>query len=298
MLLQHSKSSAFLPAVPCVARPIALKSICAVPRRRRPTSPTCAAEKLLVVELSEVLRGSGERELRSFSERVRVDRERSKVTTYLLYCSVEGYDETVRMVEKSGIVEGDALVVLEGIQIYQRGYQTPDPYWMKIVGKDWNAKPVQWAMDTFFKEEVRGKGGGGEYEVVFERRGKKRKGEGEVEGGGEREGLCEKIRNKLEEMGIRARVRERGKDVVVMAAAGSVVDAVGFCQTMLRIGEENTFVFGSDGLVDRCVRGKGNMGICGERSAEKWDGFGDRIFVSQEKGMNALLDGLVYYAIF
>lgn len=320
MLLRHSGSSAFLLHAPCVPRQTARKSICAVPRRKRRPRLTCAAEKLLVVELSEVLRGSGKRELGLFSERVRVDRERSKVTTYVLYCSVEGYEETMKMVEESGIVEGDALVVLEGTQIYQRGYQTPDPYWMKLIGKDWNAKPVQWAVETFFKEEVKGKEGGGEYEVVFEKRMKEGEEEGEREGEGEEEGeeegerrgegegegererkreeLCERIGGKLEEMGIRARVRERGRDVIVMAAAGSVVEAVEFCQMMLRIGEENTFVFGSDGLVESCVRGKGNMGICGKRSAEKWEGFGDRIFVSKEKGANALLDGVVYYAIF
>lgn len=297
MLLHHSVGAAFLPPAPCVSRSTAHKSVCSVQRRARHVTPACAAQKLLVVELAEVLHGSGERELKSFSERVLVDRERSKDTTYVVYCSEEGYEETVRKVEEGRIVDGDALIVLDGTQIYQRGYRTPDPYWTKVVGKDWNAKPIQWAVATFFKEEVKGKEGGGEYELVFERiHGREEEEEGKGKGGGE--ALCARIGEKLEEMGIQARVRGRGQDVIVMAAAGSVVEAVEFCQMMLRIGEENTFIFGSDELVEKCVRGKGNMGICGERSEGKWGGFGDKIFVSKKKGVNALVDGVVHYAIF
>lgn len=258
---------------------------------RRHVTPMCAAVKLLVVELSEVLRDSSLPELKSFSERVSVDRNSTTDTTYLLYSSEHGYSRSMEQIKSAGLIEPDALSALDGTELYQRQYRTPDPYWAKMVCKDWDPKPTRWVINQFFGDTVNHAADDSEYYgLVFECRDRKQ----------DRKEICKLIGNKLSEMGIKARVKERGESttVVVTPAAGSVVEVVEFCQMMLRIPENMTFVFGADELVASCAFGKGNFGICAAGCERKWSDLGGRVFVSGKKGVEALVDGVMHYAVF
>lgn len=260
-------------------------------RCRRHSVPRCAAVKLLVVELSEVLRGPRSAEMKNFSERVSVDRSSAQDTTYVLYSSQLGYGPSMERIKSSDLIDPDALSALDGTELYQRRYRTPDPYWAKMVCKDWDPKPTLWVIGQFFEDQVaHAVDDSEEYGLVYEcKDGKQNRGE-----------LCEKIGDKLKEMGIRARVSERGESnsVVVTPAAGSVVDVIGFCQMMLRIPEDMTYVFGSDELVENCVVGKESFGICAKGSKKDWRGAEDRVFVSEKEGVEALMDGVMHHAIF
>lgn len=238
--------------------------------------------KLLVVELGAVFDGSGEEEIREFSERVEVDRRNSKEGTYVVYCSDESYGSMMKRVEESGLVEANALVAYGGSELYQRGYRTPDPYWAKTVGRDWDPKPVRWVVENFFGGDVMFSGGEAEYELEFKRN-KGRKCE---------KGLCQRIGNKLKEMGVTGRVVEREEGVVVMPAAGGMQEVISFCCMMLRIEEESCFVFGGSEFVERYL-GDSRWGICG-----KGGGQGERVYVSDMVGARALVDGVVHYAVF
>lgn len=251
----------------------------------------CAAVKLLVVELSEVLRESSSPELKTFSERVSVDRNSAKDTTYLLYSSGHGYSRSMEQIKSAGLIEPDALAALNGTELYQWHCRTPDPYWKKMVCKDWNPKPTQWVINEFFGDTLNHAADDSEqYGLVFECKDRKQ----------DREELCKRIGDKLSEMGIKARVNERGESttVIVTPAAGSVVEVVGFCQMMLRIPENMTFVFGADKLVASCVFGKENYGICAAGSEKDWSDVEDRVFVAGKRGAEALVDGLMHHAVF
>lgn len=256
--------------------------------RRGTVTPTCAATKLLVVDLQEIVRTSEQEHIKSFSERVEVDRSSSKDTTFVLFSSQSGYAASMQSIKDASLVEPDALATLDGTELYQRYYKTPDPYWKKTVQQDWQSKPVVWALGQFFKDDVDDiKMDDVSVRAVCNT-------ESNI---GE---ICSQVRVKLSDMGIIARVcaGEEPREITLTAAAGSVVDVVSFCQMMLKIKEDATFVFGSDNFVSSCVRGKGNVGLCGSRSEEQWDVLGGRVFVSTEVGVKALLDGVVHHAVF
>lgn len=229
--------------------------------------------------------------MKTFSERVSVDRDQAVEKTFVLYSSTFGYSQAMKKMKEVGLIEPDALSALEGTELYQRQYKTPDPYWAKMVCKDWDPKPTKWVIGEYFREEVKHSvDDSEEYGLVFECK-KKRQNRAE---------LCQKIREKLGEMGIKARVAQRGEStsVVVTPAAGSVQEVVGFCQMMLRIPENMTYVFGGDDIVGKCVAGKGNIGICGKEVAANMTHTGDQVFVSEKNGMDALMEGVMYHAIF
>lgn len=247
--------------------------------------------KLLVVELSEVLRNPSSPELKTFSERVSVDRDSAKDTTYVVYSSGLGYTRSMEQIEAAGLVEPDALSALDGTELYQRRYRSPDPYWAKMVCKDWDPKPTQWVIGEFFADQVVHAVDDSEsFGLVYECK----------DGEQDRVELCRRIGGKLNEMGIKARVNERGegKRVVVTPAAGSVAELVGFCQMMLRVPEKMTFVFGGDAMVGKCVEGKESFGICGMGSGRNWSDVEERVFVSRMEGVEALMEGVMHHGVF
>lgn len=262
-----------------------------VPRRPRRAVVRCNAAKLLVVDLQEVLRPSEvpAADVQAFSERVKVDRKSSQNTTFVLYSSHSGYDASMRSIHDADLVEPDALATLDGTELYQRQYSAPDPYWAQQVCTGWTSKPVQWVVNTFFADEVADVNIDEEFVVKIRSKGATPSAD-----------FCNRLRKKLDEMGMSARVvmGEENALVLVVPASGSAGDVVAFCQSMLGIGEDSTFVFGSDNLLNTCVQGKGYAGLCGAGSQHNWDAFEGRVFVSKNKGITALLDGVVHHAIF
>eukprot|EP00177_Eucheuma_denticulatum_P000852 GFKZ01001540.1.p1 GENE.GFKZ01001540.1~~GFKZ01001540.1.p1 ORF type:complete len:282 (-),score=45.16 GFKZ01001540.1:327-1172(-) len=238
--------------------------------------------KLLVVELGAVFERSDEEEIRAFSQRVEVDRRNSKDGTYVVYCGEDSYGSMIKRVEESGLVEANALVAWGGSELYQQGYRTPDPYWAKTVGRDWDPKPVRWVVENFFGADVLFSGSEAEYELEFKRK----------KGSKCEEGLCQKIENKLKEMGVTGRVVEREQGVAIMPAAGGMQEIIAFCCMMLRIEEESCFVFGRSEFVEHYL-GDSRWGICGKGGEP-----GERVFVSDKVGAGALVDGVVRYAVF
>lgn len=266
----------------------------ALPLRKRHLDPrhiiTCNVKNLLVVDIQELLRPdeSQAAELKSFSERVNVDRSKSKEKTYVLYSSVSGYNASLQSIQDAELVQPDALVTLNGTELYQQRYRTPDPYWTQIVRSGWTSKPVEWVFNEFFKDEVERVDASDEFVVnVWCRQAPSAD-------------FCERAGTKLKEMGVSARVinGEDNQLVLVLPAAGSASKAVEFCQTMLDIPESNTYVFGGDLLVTACVQGKGINGICSCATKHQWGSADDRVFVSAHLGAKALLDGVVHHAIF
>lgn len=255
--------------------------------RRRPT--TCVATKLLVIDLQALLHAAGS-DFVPLSERVMVDRNSSQDTTYLLYMTQANYIQSMEAIRASGLVEPDALAALDGSELYQRQYRTPDPYWAKMVRKDWDAKPAAWVVEKFFAEELEPArndvGGNEEYELMYV-----------PKDDATAENISERVQTKLREMGVKARVRERGERVVVTPAVGSPAEVVGFCQMMLRIPEEATYVFGGQRLLSNCVEGRRNWGIC-EREGREWGSGMDRVYVSEKDGVEAIVDGVLHHAIF
>lgn len=190
-------------------------------------------------------------------------------------------------IRDAGLVEPDALAALDGSELYQRRYRTPDPYWAKKVSKDWDPKPAAWVVQTFFPKELARieEDDSGEYELGYE-----------VKEGQPNE-VCERVKIKLVEMGVKGRSSLRGERLVISPAVGNVADVVGFCQMMLRIPQESTFVFGGENLVRSCVEGKANRGICGKDQGDWADDF-DQVFVSAKEGADAVVEGVLHHAVF
>ncbi|CAN8065811.1 unnamed protein product [Agarophyton chilense] len=239
--------------------PIAERSYCrrSVPRSsrrprrpRRPRPPRCVATKLLVVDLQELLRHAPPHELNQFSERVQVERNSSESGTYLLYSSRSGYAPSVKSIHDARLVEPDALAVLDGTELYQRSYRTPDPLWASNVRKDWAPKPIQWIVATFFGDHLELVETTEEYQLLFR-----------CKPGVALSDLCSQLTGKLREMGIASRVNlyDGDRHITVTPAVSGASELVAFCQTMLGIEQKNTFVFGNDHLVETCVRGKANF---------------------------------------
>lgn len=273
--------------------PIAFLSPFSLPISRSPplyprTTPKCAAVKLLVVDLPTLLQNASPESLQPFSQRVEVDRTASQNTTYLLYTTRFNYKKSMRSIRTANLVEPDALAALDGSELYQRRYRTPDPYWAKKVGSEWDPKPAAWVATTFFPQElvsIDDEDTAGGYELAYE-----------VRGGDVTDVSC-RVGNKLAEMGVKARVCLRGDRIVVAPAAGNVADVVAFCQMMLRIPEEATFVFGGEALVKSCVEEKANWGICGKEQGAWADGL-ENVFVSAMEGVDAVVEGVLHHAVF
>lgn len=249
----------------------------------------CVATKLLVVDLQELLQTSPVEQLRSFSERVEVDRNASKDVTFVLYTSKSGYEASMQSIKDCELIEPDALSAMDGSELYQRRYFTPDPHWEKNIRKEWEPKPIIWVVRQFFGKDLEFEETNEEFELKFR-----------CKEGVDRRDTCENISKKMEEMGIKVRVSEglESNFIVIIPAGGSASGVVAFCQMMLGIKEDSTYIFGDDKLVDDCVRGKGNIGLCGSNSAERWKDFGGRVYVSKELGAGALLDGVMHHAVF
>lgn len=259
--------------------------------RRRRAVPQCALKKMLVVDLQELLRQAANdaSEVRDFSERVQVDRASSKDQTFVLFCSSSGYDATIRSINDAQLIEPDALTTLSGTELYQRGYRTPDPYWGQRVLSRWTPKPVQWVASKFFSDEVKDTLAEEDFSIKVI-----------LKGSGPSADFCKRMADKLQDMGISARVilSNDSKSVLVVPAAGSLSDVVSFCQGMLEIPENATFVFGSDDLINACVQGKGNIGLCPAGTNQQWEAFDGRVYISKEYGVKALLDGVMHHAVF
>ncbi|CDF40801.1 unnamed protein product [Chondrus crispus] len=264
----------------------------------RPQSPRCpvrltlrcAASKLLVIELSEILRKPNPAHMKTFTERVSADRAKDTDTTFVLYSSDVGYAQAMEQMEKVGLIQPDALATFHGTELYQRRYKTPDPYWAKMVCKDWDPKPTRWVIGEYFKTELKHcPEDSDDFGLIFECKKKKQ----------DRTELCREVEIKLEQMGITARVGKRGesRNMIVTPAAGSVGDLVGFCQMMLRISEKMTFVFGGSELVNKSVQGKENLGIYGKDAGIGVKAAGEQVFVSEKNGIEALMEGVMFHDI-
>lgn len=223
------------------------------------------------------------------SQRIEVDRSNAQDQTFVLFSSVSGYDASMRSIHDAGLVDPDALTTLSGTELYQRQYRTPDPFWRESVRGGWTPRPVEWAMTQFFAEEVDAVDCEDAFVVKVG-----------CKGDGPSADFCSRVWTKLKEMGISARVivgEELGQ-VLIVPAAGSAADVIAFCQMMLGVSEDCSFVFGSDDLLNACVQGKGNVGLCGAASDQHWDAFDGRVHISKEVGVKALLDGLMHHAVF
>lgn len=226
---------------------------------------------------------------RAFSERVEVDRNSAKDQTYVLFSSSSGFDASVQSINDAQLVEPDALATLSGTELYQRGYKTPDPYWGEQVQSGWTPRPVEWVASKFFSDEIKDIDFEQEYVVKIR-----------CKGSNPSADFCSRMWKKLREMGIPARVvlADSSDMVHVVPAASSPAGIVAFCQMMLSVPENSTFVFGGDDLINACVQGKGNVGLCPSGTEQRWDAFDGRVYVSKDSGIKALMDGVLHHAVF
>ena len=188
-----------------------------------------------------------------------------------------------------GLDEGDALVCGDGSEIYQRGYRTEDPYWKGQVGKGWEgSKVVKWAAERFWGEQVAFLGNEEEMSVRVRMR----------EGVNCKDRFREEMESKLEGIGVKVRVeRGEGREVVVRPRGGSVVEAVKFIRSMLRVKEGRTRVFGKGKLVEQLVRADNEMvGVVIDR---EWRGANreGRVYVTKEEGTAGSVEGILHHAV-
>lgn len=242
--------------------------------------------------MQELLRttrnSSPDSDIQRFKERVEVERNSSKSPTYLVYSSSSTYPASMQSMAENGLIEPDALVTLSGTELYQKGYRTPDPYWAEQVQSGWTPKPVEWTISKFFKSEVEDVSVEDDIIVKVQ-----------CKGIGPSADFCSRVKTKLTEMGIWARViLDDEHNVMIMPAVGSPCLVVLFCQSMLGIEESSTFVFGGDDLINDCVQGKSNVGLCPAGSLQRWDAFDGRVYISKDFGMKALMDGVLHHAVF
>lgn len=261
------------------------------PRCASSSSDNQPSRKLLVVDLQEVLRVATERETGSFSERIAVDRQTAKAPTYVMYSSNSGYAASMQSIRDGGLIEPNALITLNGTELYQAGYSTPDPYFAKQLGTSWTPKPIEWTVGKFFDDEIDHISIDEEQMAVT------------IKCKGERPNIdfCSRVSKRLDEMGIAARVvldQLSDETVLVVPTAGSPSLVVLFVQMMLGIPESDTFVFGGDALLNDCVQGKSNVGLCSASTEQSWEAFDGRVYVSKENGMKALMDGVIHHAVF
>lgn len=256
------------------------------------SSPRCAASRLVVIELDKVST-SDEKDVEAnqrFSERVEVDRTAAKETAYIVYASELGHEAAMSAIKGAELVLPDALVAVDGSELYQRQYRTPDPYWEKIVGRGWDPKPMRWIVTEYFGDCVAETGI--EFDEKFEISVKCKDAEEDLSA------LAARIVAKMAENGFDVRVKSRGNDgLVIVPASGCVKEAVAFCQMMMNIPQQSTFVYGKPSFVRQCLESNESQGIV-DLDEGGVDLGEDRVFASSHKGADALLDGVLHFAVF
>jgi hypothetical protein len=289
-----------LPAAPTRRERLPVRS--SSRRARTVSAPSCRATRLLVVELEcasgdadSPAHGPAAREL---TERIEVDRSTAVESAYLVYASERGYEASMKTVETAALPAPDALVAICGSELYQRGYRSPDPLWDQMLRRDWDPKPAKWVVGKFFADDLtEDKSTAEEYELVFNV--KEDASAPAVE-------LRDKVHSKLGEMGIKARVSLRGGSegsLAIMPASGDIGKVVAFCAKMLKIDSPgSTCVFGHAGFVDSCV-GSSETALGVVAAGDSLPATlqpasqNGRIYVSQHKGVPALLDGVMHHAV-
>lgn len=283
---------AFATAAPVVLKEAHRIRRCS-PKRPRRCNVVARASRLLVVELEEILKNSQAATNEEFNERVAVDRKQASDTAYIIYTSPLGYDQATEHIQKNKFVAPDALVAVNGSEIYQQQYRVPDPYWEQTIRSGWDPKPIKWAIGTFFKDEVKERGAefDQEYELHFERKDPSK----------DKTLLSVAMSDKLKEMGLTCRVRQmEGEDsLTVVPASGSVLESIQFCQKMLQIEPKSSYVFGCGPFVDSFTKGTGNSGITNSSFASSLsEESREAVFLSEKTGMAGLLDGVLHFAVF
>ncbi len=262
-------------------------------RRPKRCAFVARASRLLVVELDEVVKDSDEAVNREFHERVDVDRKQSE-TTYIVYTSPQGYDEAMKHVSDNAFVAPDALVAVNGSEIFQRHYRVPDPYWEQTIRAGWDPKPIKWIISKFFEHELteRGADYDQEFEIHYECKDSVK----------DIAVLANLVTDKLAEMGLKCRVRSsvNGQYLTVVPAAGSTLESIEFCQKMLRIDHDSTYVYGSGRFVKSFVEKGRNWGISHVSFEEELqdEAVSSRVFLSAKSGTAGLLDGIIHFAVF
>lgn len=236
------------------------------PARRPRTTPICASRKFLTIQLPKLLSSSPE-VISSFSEHVKIDRSASANSVFLLYVTPQPYQTCMEEVQSGGLVDADAVAVLNGAELYQKGYRTRDPYWAGLVGKGWEKKAAKWIIEKEFGDDMVYSGDEGDG-LIF-----KGKGVG--------------IEGKLSDMGIKAKTVESGEEQVwVGPAGGGVQEVVEFCMKMLNVEKDNGFLYGEEEWMKN---------VDGSKIVDKGE---EKEGVYIVKGDDGIVEGLRHYAVF
>lgn len=251
------------------------------------------ASRLLVVELEEIVKDGRAEVNGEFNERVAVDRKQSSDTAYIIYTSPLGYDQATKHIEENELIAPDALIAVNGSEIYQQQYRVPDPYWEQTIRSGWDPKPIKWAIGTFFKDELKERGADfdQEFELHFE----------STDPAKDKTVLATAMSDKLKEMGLICRVRqvEGEGSLTVIPASGSVLESIQFCQKMLQIGPEATFAFGCGAFVESLTKSTGNSGMTNASFASCLSEESKQaVYLCEKTGMGGLLDGILHFAVF
>lgn len=279
-------------------------------RVRHRTPVTSRATRLVVIELDALPLppepGKANSSVKEFDERVKVERNAGGDTAYIVYSSSFGFQEAMKESESRGLPNPDAFVAVSGSEVYQSGYHSPDPFWEQSVRKQWDPKPTRWVVAKFFSDHLaeRSAKEDEEYEITLR-----------IKQGSSMSAIAlrDAVAEKLKDMGVQGRVSLRGgssskSSIVILPAAASVSKAIQFCAEMLKIsGEGSVFVFGGPMLVESCISSSSDtVGVVTEAAvsaAESNPGSlklaveNDRVLVSKEEGVSALLDGIVHFAM-
>eukprot|EP00189_Rhodosorus_marinus_P005308 CAMPEP_0113964756 /NCGR_PEP_ID=MMETSP0011_2-20120614/7335_1 /TAXON_ID=101924 /ORGANISM="Rhodosorus marinus" /LENGTH=206 /DNA_ID=CAMNT_0000977131 /DNA_START=187 /DNA_END=807 /DNA_ORIENTATION=+ /assembly_acc=CAM_ASM_000156 len=192
----------------------------------------------------------------------------------------------------------DCLVTRSGLDIYQMGYATPDPYYAELFsGNDsFDRKPTEWVMSEFFSEklkpdrELQNEGSPSEEPMIYDPK----------ETFGENlPAVQEEVSAKLTEMGLKSRVVVDldAKKLQILPISATIKDAIGFIQKMTKITEENTMIFGAKNSVIMDDVAKQEKSLLILSGVETPDNADPRIFETASVGATALLEGLLHHAI-
>jgi len=235
--------------------------------------------RLFVLELEQFVKQPApsepdEEQVKSFVERVHVHAKTNpNEPIHVMYATRKGYSEAMEWIgwdadappEDSGkdaiVPLPDTLVCLSGLQIFQRGYRTPDPYWDSQVMKKFESKPARYVVERFYEKELRPiTAPDDDVSLRFARI---LGADGEPVLGKSSEVLCAEVEKSLDEMGLVCRVEsdDKNQEISVMPGSGSLPDAVAFIQGMLRVLPGRTLVFGRSRDFKELMTTRANLGV-------------------------------------
>lgn len=223
--------------------------------------------KVVVLELEAILDSANTADMTEFYDRIEINRSRMNEYWFVVYATELSYKRATEAIAatENAISMPDTIICGSGLEIYQRGYTSPDPYWLSLSMKGFDPKPSQWVIATFFGKILK--------PVVTENDLDPRLRYMLVSSLSDEktmtsEELVSAVSDKMEEMGLKTRVdwNDIDENLVLSPSGSSLAGAVGFIQNTLMVEKGSTIAFGRSLAFDELFKAKSCLGICPKNS--------------------------------